>query len=260
MANSKSLLSSATPHSIWAVKNIAARSPAPRFPNLPGASTPNEMNQALLGHFFPPRPCAPLPSILLPYGDCPELTKEDVSLSLLKCSPSSAHGPDSIPYSVGKSLDRVSPRILVSILTRLLHFGYHPSCLKKASGVVLDKPGKQSYDSPTSFRIIVLLQTVSKILERIVTSCLAPVARYTGLLHRNQCGSLPCLSSFEASTALPDTVCTLQHPSRQVSSLILAIKGGFDNVEAKILCSDLRHKGVNHYLVAWVRSFLSDRS
>jgi len=259
-AHWKSLLTSATPHSIWAVKKIAAGSPAPRFPNLPDASSSREMNQALLDHCFPPHPCAPLPSILLPFGDCPELTKEDVSLSLLKCSPFSAPGPDSILYSVWKSVHRVSPGVLVSLLTPLLCFGHHPSSLKKVNGVVLDKPGKQSYDSPASFRIIVLLQTVSKILERIVASRLAPITRYTGLLHRNQCGSLPSLSSFDACAALTDTVCTLQRPGRKVSSLFHDIKGGFDNVDTKILCSDLRHKGVNHYLVAWVRSFLSDRS
>jgi len=218
------------------------------------------MNQALLDHLFPSPPSAPLPSILLLFGDCPELTEEAVSLSLLKCSPSSAPGPDSIPYSVWKSVHHVSPGILVSLLAPLLHFGHHPSSLKNANGVVLDKPGKQSYDSPASFRIIVLLQTVSKILERIVASRLAPIARYTGLLHRNQCGSLPSLSSFDACSALPDTVRTLQRPGRKVSSLFLDIKSGFDNVDAKILCSDLRRKGVNHYLVAWVRSFLSNRS
>jgi len=259
-ANWMSLLASATPRSIWVVRKIAAGSTAPRFPNLPGASSPKEMNQALLDHFCPPGSCAPLPAILLPDGDYPELTEEDVSLSLLKCSPSSAPGPDSIPYSVWKSVHCISPGILVSLLTPLLRFGHHPSSLKKANGVILDKPGKQSYDSPASFRIIVLLQTVSKVLERIVASCLALIARYTGLLHRNQCGSLPSLSSFDACSALTDTVRSLQHPGRKVSSFFLDIKSGFDNVYSRIICSDLRHTEVNQYLVAWVRSFLFDRS
>ena len=44
-------------------------------------------------------------------------------------------------------------------------FGYHPPSLKTANWVVLDKPGKGSYDSQASCRIIVLLKTISKILE-----------------------------------------------------------------------------------------------
>ena len=148
----------------------------------------------------------------------------------------------------------------MSLLAPLCRFGHHPSSLKKANGVVLEKPGKQFYDSPACFRIIVLLQTVSKILERIIASRLAPIARYTSLLHRNQCCSLRSLSSFNTGSALTDTVRTLQHLGRKVSSLFLNIMDGLDNVDAKILYSDLEPKGVNHYLVAWVRCFLSDRS
>ena len=129
-----------------------------------------------------------------------------------------------------------------------------------ANGVVLDKPGKPSYDSPSSFRIIVPLQTISKILERIVASCLSAIARYVGLPHRNQCGSLPSLCSFDAFTALTDTVCTLQCPALKLLSLFLDIKGGFDNVDSDIPCSSLHSKGVNHYLISWVRSFLTGRS
>ena len=126
--------------------------------------------------------------------------------------------------------------------------------------MVPDKSGKPSHDSPSSFRIIVLLQTVSKILARIAASRLSAVARYVGLLNPNQCGSLPSLSSFDACAALVDTVRTLQRPGRKVSSLFLDIMGGFDNVDADILCRALRSGGVAHYLVAWIKSFLSGRS
>ena len=132
--------------------------------------------------------------------------------------------------------------------------------MKIANGVVLDKPGKPSYDSPSSFRIIVLLQTISKIQDRMVASRLSAIARYVDLFPPNQCGSLPSLSSFDACTALTYTLRTLQRPAIKVSSLFLDIKGCFDTVEADILCSSLRSKGVNHYLISWVRSFLTGRS
>ena len=167
---------------------------------------------------------------------------------------------DTIPYSVWKAVHRIAPSVLTSLLAPLLRFGHHPSSLKMANGVVLDKPGKPSYDSPFLFRIIVLLQTISKILERIAAPRLSAVARYVGLLYSNQCGSLPSLSSFDTCSALVDTVRTLQRPALKVSSLFLDIKGGFDNVDADILCQALRSKGVSHYLVAWIKSFLSGQS
>ena len=132
--------------------------------------------------------------------------------------------------------------------------------MQMANGAALDKPAKPTNDSPSSFRIIVLLQTISKILERIVASRLSAIARYVCLLHRNQCGSLPSLSSFDAGAAFTDTVHTLQRPALKVSSLLLHIKGGFDNLNADILSCSLRSEGINHYLISWVRSFLTGRS
>jgi len=56
----------------------------------------------------------------------------------------------------------------VELLSPLVTFGYNPLLQKNANGVVLDKPGKTSYVSPASFRIIVRLKTVSKKLEQIM--------------------------------------------------------------------------------------------
>ena len=205
------------------------RSP-PRFPTLPDASNPTQMNDALLGHFSPPRPSRPLPSILRPYEDYMGLSPEEISPSLASCSPFLAPGLDTIPYLASKAVHRIAPSLLTSILAPLPRFGHHPSSLKMANGVVLDKPGKPSYDSPSSFRIIVLLQTISKILERIASSKLSAVARYVGLLNSNQCSSLPSISSFDACSALVDTVRTRKRPARKVSSLFLDIKGGCDKI------------------------------
>ena len=158
----KSLLASATPRSIWAVKKMAVGRSLPRFPTLPNASTLTQMNDSLLGHFFPTCPSGTLSYILRPYGDYMELSPEKVSAALATCSPSLAPGPDTIPYSVWKAVHRIAPPVLTSLPPPLLCFGHHPSSIKKANGVVLDKPGKSSYDSPSSFRIILLLQIVSQ--------------------------------------------------------------------------------------------------
>ena len=259
-AHWRSVLSSATLRSIWTVNKLSLGRLAPRFPSLPDATTPTPINDALLNHFFLPQPSWPLPSILRPFADCTALSTEEISTAQTKCSLSSAPGPDTIPYFVWKSLYRIASDFLTSLLGPLLLFGHHLSLMKMANGMGLDQPGKPSYHSPSSFRIIVLLQTISKIPERIVASRLSAIARYVCLLHRNQCGSLLSLSSFDACTALTDMVRVLQRPALKVSSLFLDIKDGFDNVDADILYYSLRSQGVNHYLISWVRSFLMGRS
>src|SRR5207302_1940865 len=76
---------------------------------------------------------------------------------------------------------------------------------------------------------------------------------------RNQCGSLPGLSTFNACASLSHKVRVLQRANYKASTLFLDIKGDFDNVSSSHLSSILRQKGVSAYLVAWIRSFLTNR-
>ena len=154
----------------------------------------------------------------------------------------------------------MAPHLIHDLLAPLVAHGFHPPARKMADGIVLDKPGKSSYDSPSSCRVIVLLQTFSKILERIMNSQLSCVARVAGLLNPHQCGWLAGLSVSDATNTLTHEVRTLQMAGRKVSTLFLDIKGGLDNVDPSTLCSMLKSPGVNPYLVSWTRSFLTGRS
>jgi len=169
-------------------------------------------------------------------------------------------GADGIPYSTWKHVNKINPSILLQIHGPLVLLGHDPASLKSSNGVVLDKPGKPSYESPASFRIIVLIRTFSKILERIILARLLTAARLRGLLHPNQCGCLPGLSTYDACLTLTNAFRTLQRPRLKVSSLFLDIKAGFDNVDNNTLAPILREGGIPPYLVSWVSSFLGERS
>jgi len=250
----------ATPHSLWTGNWLPYRRAQARFPSLPGAETTVQMNNVLLDCFFPPKePFSPL-SWLRPHKSPPPRTTDEIAAALSKCSRTSAQGPDGIPYSTWKQVNKINPSILLQILAPLVLLGYHPASLKGSNGVVLDKPGKPSYESPSSFRIIVLIRTFSKILERIIAARLLPAARLKGLLHPNQCGWLPGLSTYDACLTLTNNVKTLQRPRLKVSTLFLDIKAGFDNVDNNTLARILREGGIPPYLVSWALSFLGERS
>ena len=252
-------LARTTPHNIWTAKKFVTPRKTPHFPDLPGADSPVEINKALLDHFFPPKPELPTRGRLHRHASASPLTKEEIATARAKSSPFSAPGPDGVPYSVWKKVNTTNPSLLLDLLAPLVAFGYHPTSLKHANGVVLDKPGQPSYDTPASFRIIVLLKTVSKFLERILTVRLTSLARKAGLLHPNQCGSLPGLGTSDAVATLIHEVNTLQRPLLKVSTLFLDITAGFDNVNASKLRSLLLSKNIPSYMVDWVSSYLTGR-
>ena len=252
-------LARTTPHNIWTAKMFVAPRKTPRFPDLHGADSLVEINEALLNHFFPPKPELPTRGRLQRHPSAVPLTKEEIAAALAKSSPSSAPGPDRVPYSVWKKVNANNPSFVLDLLAPLVAFGYHPTTLKHANGVVLDKPGKLSYDTRASFRIIVLLKTIAKVLERILTIRLTSLARQAGLLHPNQCRFLPGLSTSDAVATLTHEVRTLQRPFLKVSTLFLDIKAGFDNVNATKLRALLLSKNIPSNMVDLVSSFLTGR-
>ena len=181
----------------------------------------------------------------------------EVSSALRKFSNTSASGPSGIPYSVWNRVHKANERLVQSLFAPLLTNGYHPQAMKKANSIVLDKPGKPDNHTPSSFRIIVLLKTVSKILERLSALRHASATHSLGLLHSNQCGSLASLSCFDAVATLTQEVRLLDAASFKVLTRFLDVRGGFDNVCTNKLADILAKGGISAYLVAWIKSFLS---
>ena len=92
-----SFLASATPQTGWTAKKLAVGHPPPSFPEPPGASTPPELNQALLDHFFPGAPARVPDTILLPFRECLPLSQDEVGRALARSARTSAPGPDMTP-------------------------------------------------------------------------------------------------------------------------------------------------------------------
>lgn len=244
---------------LWAASRLKRPKDPDNLPSFPNITDAESLNDTLISHFFPPKAMhvAPRPKN---YQGTPPVSQEEIKDALKSSSNTSTPGPDSIPYGVWKIVNKINPAILPSLLSPLLEFGVHPESFKRFNGIILPKPNKPNYTEPSSFRIIVLLQTIAKILERIVAMRLTRHALESGLIHRTQCGSLPGRCVADAALVLLQEVRTLQAAKQQVSSLFLDIKGGFDNVSSPILCARLRAHNTPEYIVAWVASFLANRS
>jgi len=210
--------------SVWDARKITAGRVPDRFPTLENSSSPTEINNTLLQHFFPARPSTHPPLILPAFKDVPPVLPAEVSSALRKCSNTSAPGPSGTPCSIWKQVHKANEWLHPTLFTPLLTHGYHPLAMKKANGIVLDKPGKPDYRTPASFRIIVLLETVFKILKRLSALRLASSARSLGLLHPNQCGSLAGLGCFDAVATLTHEVRLHQAASFHGSTLFLDVK------------------------------------
>ena len=108
--------------------------------------------------------------------------------------------------------------------------------------------------------MIVLLDTFSKILEKLVQSRPPAAAHLKGLVSVHQAGSLPGISAEDAAARLMHKIDASHRSDLCPTTGFFDIKGGFDNVSRPILLDRLTPLGTSRYLVSWVEYFLSDRS
>ncbi|PPQ89845.1 hypothetical protein CVT25_007078 [Psilocybe cyanescens] len=95
--------------------------------------------------------------------------------ALASCSNVSAPGLDHIKWSHLKMLMHGPTHIftiLLSLANACLWVGHWSKHFKESMSVIILKPNKPSYSAPKAFRPIVLLNTVGKLIEKMLSNCI----------------------------------------------------------------------------------------
>jgi hypothetical protein len=118
----------------------------------------------------------------------------------------SAPGADHIMWCHLKCIvrDSYASRLFLWLANACLQSGHWPAEFKASTTVVIPKPGKPLYDTPKSFHLIVLLNTLGKMFEKMLSNRLQFEAAEHGVLHPNQFRGV-CQNSTK------DTGCFLTH-------------------------------------------------
>ena len=100
----------------------------------------------------------------------PSFSKEEFRLTITSCNNASAPSPDKLLWSYLKIIlkDNECLNIIIHIANTCIELGYWPSHFKRSTTVVIPKPNKKLYDLLKSFRPIVLLNTVGKLIEKVI--------------------------------------------------------------------------------------------
>ena len=90
---------------------------------------------------------------------------------IAKCNNSSAPGPDHITWYTLKLIINDNKCIIhiVHLANTCIDFPIWPSYFKESTSVIIPKPQKPSYNTPKSFCPIVLLNTLGKLIEEIIS-------------------------------------------------------------------------------------------
>ncbi|KAL2890686.1 reverse transcriptase [Ceratocystis lukuohia] len=153
---------------------------------------------------------------------------------------------------------------LGKLITRLfdgcVQQGYHPTCFKSAKMVALPKPGKRDRSDPKAYRLISLLPTLAKALERIVAKRLTTAAMAKRLFEDNYTCALPKRSAPDLTLALVNEIRENMDEGKITSILTFDVQGAFDGILPNRMVARLQEQRWPSHVCKWVQSFLESRS
>ena len=98
--------------------------------------------------------------------------------------------------------NKICLRNIIAITNAYIKLDHWLSHFKISLTIVISKPNKASYDSPKSFRPIVLLNTLGKLIEKFISNRLQFHVITNNLIHQSQLGGLKFKSMTDAGITL----------------------------------------------------------
>ncbi len=128
----------------------------------------------------------------------PPITAEELASMNVKSSP----GLDGLSTALINSCFPLITDDLLKIMNACFSLSYFPTCWKAAKVVVIVKPNKPAYDSFNSFRPISVVNTLAKVLEKLILSRVRWVASTCQWLSPSQHGFIQGRSTESAAHSL----------------------------------------------------------
>ena len=97
---------------------------------------------------------------------------------------------------------------LCTLFNGICRHGVWPAWLSESSSVIIPKPKKVDYTVPKAYRPIALLNTVGKLLTKVIAHRLQHDAAAFGLLHEGQCSGVQKHATIDAGLVLLDFINT----------------------------------------------------
>ena len=130
--------------------------------------------------------------------------EEEFANTLIKCNVLSTSGPNKLVWRHLKHIlkDKLCLRNIINITDACLEIGYWLSHFKMSITIVILKPNKVLYDTLKSFRPIVLLNMLDKLIKKVISDRLQFHVISNNFIHQSQLGSLKFKSTSDASITL----------------------------------------------------------
>jgi len=130
-------------------------------------------------------------------------------MSINKCSNDSTSRPDRLSWRHLKVITKNLACLvnIINIANVCINLRYWPSHFKLSMFIIIPKPNKALYNTPKTFRPIILLNMLGKLIEKVIGKRLQFQALFRNTIHSCQLGGFKQWSTANASIILIYLIC-----------------------------------------------------
>lgn len=195
-------------------------------------------------------------------GNTDQVTDEEIIAAAKRMKTKKSPGPDGIPNVALKTAMHAFPNLFRIVLQKCLDEGHFPDQWKVQKLVLLPKPGKPP-GVPASYRPICLLDTLGKLLERIILTRLTNHTEGEHGLSEMQFG-------FRKGKSTADAIRTVVEKAEKASTqkrrgnrfcavITIDVRNAFNNASWEAIAVSLHRMKVPEYLYNILKSYFQNR-
>ena len=179
-----------------------------------------------------------------------------------KCSDSSTPGSDKMSWRHWKLIIKNNDCLskIINITDACINLGHWPKYFKTSTTIVITKPNKTLYDSLKAFLPIILLNTLSKLVEKVIAERIQFIVVSNNFIHPSQLGGLKFKSTSDAGTALTYIIHSGWSKGRTTSTLAFDISQFFTSLNHRILVLILEKVGLGPKVTNFFVNYLIQTS
>ena len=148
---------------------------------------------------------------------------------------------------------------IINITNLCINLEYWPNDFKCSSTVIIPKPNKKTYDQPKSFCPIVLLNTLGKLIEKVVVERLQFTVMNNDFIYPSQLGGLKFKSTTDISVTLTHIIQSGWAKNKTMSTLTFDISQFFPSPNHQLLTLILEKVGLNLKVISFFANYLVRR-
>ena len=187
--------------------------------------------------------------------------EEEFIYAITKCNNSSTPDPNKLSWGHLKHIikDKTCLRNIIIITKACFELGYWPEHFKKSIMIIIPKPNKLLYNSPKSFRPIMLLNTMGKLIEKVIGDRLQFHVVLNNFIYQSQLEGLKFKFTTDIGIAFTYFIHMRWIKNMLTSSLAFDIMQFFLSLNHCLLASILCRVGFDLKVVNFFSDYLVNR-